>query len=129
MRIKHKVNVQIASDADMYNLLFAPDDTRSEVVIDAFARMASGLVKVAATTNEDLPLGDVTAIKGIFLKVDQECEVKLNGGTEIIQLRKPTTSSTVYARLFLEADISQVNINVPGADDLEGVYCVWGDTA
>jgi len=129
MRIKHKVNVRVAQDADMYNLLFGPDDTRSEVTIDAYARMSSGMVKVPMNTNENLPLGDVTAVKGIFLQVNQDAVIKLNGGTQEIQMRKPTTASTVYARLFLEGDINQVNIAAPVTADLEGVYCVWGDTA
>lgn len=129
MRIKHKVNVNIASDTDMKNLLFGPDDALSEVTIDAYARMASGLVHIAATENEDLPTGDVTAVKGIFLKVNQEVTVKINGGSEVFQMRKPTTSSSVYARLFFEGDITQVNITAPADADVEGVYCVWGDTA
>lgn len=129
MRIKHKVNVRIANDTDMYNLLFGPDDIRSEVTIDSYTRMSSGLIKVAMNTNENLPLGDVTAVKGIFLQVNQEAVIKLNGGTETIQMRKPSTSASVYARLFLEGDISQVNIAAPALADLEGIYCVWGDAA
>ena len=128
MRIKHKVRVQIAEDTAMKNLLFSADDSLSEVTIDAYVRCASGVIKVDMNTNEDLPLGDVGAVKGLYLRVDQEATVKLNGGTEILQLRKPSTSTSVYARLFFEGDITQVNITAPALADLNGVYCVWGAT-
>ena len=127
MRIKHKVNVRIANDADMYDLLIGPDDTRSEVTIDAYTRMTSCKLKVTATENEDVPLGDVDACKGIYLIVDQEVILKLNGGTEEFQVRKPTTSASVYARFFFEGDINQVNITA-GSDDALATFCVWGDT-
>lgn len=129
IRIKHKVNVRCAEDTDMKNLLFAPDDELSEVTIDAYVRQTSGKIAVSMNTNEDLPLGDVTAVKGIYLIVDKEAVITLNGGAETIQMRKPTTSATVYARLFLEADITQVNIAAPDTEDLVGTFCVWGDTA
>ena len=129
MRIKHKVNVKVASDTDMKNLLFAPDDVLSEVTIDAYARVASGLISIAQATNEDLPLGDVTAVKGVYFKVDQDVTIKLNGGTDIIQLRKASAGSTVYARFFIEADITQINITAPADADVTGVFCVWGDAA
>ena len=129
MRIKHKVNVRVASDTAMENLLFGPDDTLSEVTIDAYAKVASGLIKIAQNTNEDVPLGDVTAVKGIYLKVDQDVVVKLKGGAETIQLRKASSGASVYARLFLEADINQVNVAAPADADVTGVYCVWGDSA
>ena len=34
MRIKHKMNIRIADDTSMKNLLFAPDDELAEVVAD-----------------------------------------------------------------------------------------------
>lgn len=129
MRIKHKVNVRIADDADFKNFLFAPDDSLAEVVIDAYYRQVSGKFKIDLNTSEDLSLGDITAVKGIYIKVNKDCQVKLNGGTEIIQLRRPGSTTSDYAKLFLEADITQVNITAPTTEDMEGFYCAWGDTA
>lgn len=129
MRIKHKVNVRVGYDTDMNNLLFGPSDELSEVIIDAYSRVTSGLVRIAEDTTEDLPLGDVETVKGIYLKVNQDVQIVLNDGTDVIQLRKPTASTSVYARLFLEADITKVTITAPETLVVEGVYCVWGDSA
>ena len=127
MRIKHKVNVRIGDDSDMTDLLFAPDDTNAEVVIDGYERMVSGKLSIPLNTNEDVPLGDITAVKGIYIIVDQDVVVTLNGGAETIQLRKSGTESTVTAKLFLEADITQVNIAAPVLLDVVGTWCAWGD--
>lgn len=129
MRIKHKVNVRIADDADFKNYLFAPDDALSEVVIDAYYRQVSGKFKITANTNEDLSLGDIDAVKGIYIRVDKDAVVKLNSGTEEIQMRRSGTGTTDYAKLFLEADITAVNIAAPTTEDMTGMYCAWGDTA
>jgi hypothetical protein len=111
----------------MKDALFAPDDTLSEITIDSFLRQSSSKFTIAATTNEDLPLGDVTAIKGMYLQVDADCIVKLNGGTQEIQLRAQGTTSP-SAKLCIEADINQVNVTAAAAA-LNGTICVWGDTA
>jgi hypothetical protein len=126
LRVKHKVNVRIWESTSEKDVLFAPDDTLAEVSIDTWVRQNSGKVSVAVSDNEDLPLGDVTAVKGIYLKLDGEAQVKLNGSADAIQLRKGGSAS--YAKLFIECDISAVNIINPSADDvLNGTYCVWGD--
>lgn len=129
MRIKHKVNVRIADDADFKDFLFAPDDTLAEVIIDSYYRQSSGKFKIEMNTNEDISLGDITAVKGIYIRVNKDAQVTLNGGSEIIQLRRSGTTSSDYAKLFLEADITAVNIAAPTTEDLEGMFCAWGDTA
>jgi hypothetical protein len=134
MRIKHKVNVRIAEDADMNNLHFGPADTLSEVTIDAFVRTTSAKAVVAANTSEDLALGDISSIKGIYLFSDQPVVLKLNGGTEELQLQVPTTvgataTSPAVAKFFMEGDINQVNVTAPADDAANITYAVWGDTA
>jgi len=124
MRIRHKVNVRIFDDADMKDCLFGPDDALAEVNIDIFTKQTSGKFSVAAAANEDLALGDITAVKGIYLEADADFTFKLNGGSEIFQARKSTSS----AKVFLEADINQVNITAAAAV-LNGRYCVWGDVS
>jgi hypothetical protein len=125
IRIKHKVNVRIAEDPGMEDLLFSPDDTRAEVIIDSFDRQASGNLNITASTNEDVPLGDVDAVKGFYLKLSTDCTIVLNGGTDQLSISKPASSS--YAKVFIEMACTQINISVPAGDDLTGVYCVWGD--
>jgi hypothetical protein len=127
LRIKHKVNVRVFSDTALKNALFAPDDALSEKTIDTFVRHSSSTFTVAATLNENLPLGDITAVKGLYLEVYADCIVKLNGGTEEFQLKAQGTTSP-SAKLFFEGVITQVNVTA-GAAALSGVVCVWGDTA
>lgn len=126
MRIKHKVTVRIAEDTLMKNLLFGPDDVLSEITVDDYVRQVSGLIAITAAGSEDLPLGDVTAVKGLYLRTDSDCVLKLNGGIETIQMRVPTNGT--YAKLFIEADITGVNITADAGGDLSGMFCAWGDT-
>ena len=127
IRVKHKVNVRVYSDTAAKNALFAPSDDLSEKVIDSFLRQSSSNFVIAAAANEDLPLGDITAIKGVYIQVDADCIVKINGGSEEIQMRVQGATAP-SAKLFLEADINQVNITADAAA-LNGTICVWGDTA
>lgn len=128
MRVSHKMIVKIGDDADYKDLLFSTDPTLAETVADGFLRQASGRLNVAAAATEDVPFGDVDAVKALYLKVDADCIVKLNGGVEEIQLRKHDTVTTgTSAKLFLEADLSQVEITAPADSAVNAVYCVWGD--
>lgn len=126
MRIKHKVIVKIADDADMKDLLFSLDEQLSEVVIDAYTKVFSGKVTVALNTNENLSLGDIGAVKGIYLKVNKDCVVKLNTVTPGITLKRSGTLTSCFAKLFLEADITAINVAAPATEDTEVLYCVWG---
>ena len=105
MRIKHTVNPRIAEDADMENLLFGLNDVLAEITVDAYVRVISGKASVAESANEDLSLGDITAVKGFFLIADAECIIKLNGSSDEIQLRIGGTGTTnAKAKFFIEAD-------------------------
>lgn len=123
MRTKHKVYVKIADDADMKDGLFTPDDTLAEVILDVFHHQNSGTVHVAAGTTLTIPFGHVTAVKGCFLKLDNDCLLTLNDSTTDIQLRAQAS----YAKFFLEGDLSKVEITAPAEDSVEGFFCVWGD--
>lgn len=125
MRIKHKINVRIAVDDDMENLLFGLNDNLAEVTIDDYTQQSSGTINIPQATNEDLPLGDVDNIYGIWLEVDQTCDIKINGSNDVISLTVPTNGST--AKLAMEAAITSVNIAAPADADLSGKFCIWGE--
>jgi len=128
IRLKHKANVQIGETSAMKNLLFYGDDSLAEEVIDAYLHQHSGSLAIVASGTEALPSGDVTAIKGIFLKLDGEATVTINGADTPLQLRK--ASGANYCKLFIECDVTSVSItNSSSTEALAGVYCVWGDTA
>lgn len=126
IRVKHTVNVRVAEDANMDNLLFAPKADLAEVTVDSFDRVASGNFQVEADTTETLPTGDVAVVRGLYLRVDNDCLVNVNGlGT--FQMRRSSSGAGVVAKLFLEGEISSVTIKAPVTSPVHGVWCVWGD--
>jgi len=128
MRIKHKVRVQIARDTDMKNKQFHPDDTEAERVIDGYDGQVNGDLAIPQGTNEDLPTGDLTAIKGIYLEVDKDVKIKLNGGAEELDVATVADANGVTkAEFFLEATLTAVNVAAPASEDVSGVWCMWGN--
>ena len=127
VRIKHKCNVRIASDTDMKNILFGPDDTLSEVIIDTFTKHTSGNFTLLDSEDENLSLGDIDAVKGFYLYADNDVKLTINGGTAI-QMRQNTGTGT-RAKFFIEADITSINVeNDTAGETVTGVWCAWGDT-
>jgi hypothetical protein len=129
IRVKHRVWVHAYEDTAAKNKLFAPDAELAEVVSDGFDKQVSGAFSVAASGNENLNLGDITAVKGLWLKIDGEAKLKINGSSDEIQLRlEPDgTAGEDYAKFFIEADISSLNVANGSASVMTGVYCAWGD--
>ena len=129
IRIKHRVWVHAYEDTLGKNKLFAPDAELSEVVSDGFEKSTSGKISVAASGNENINLGDITAVKGLWLKLDGEAKLKINGSADEIQLRlEPAgVAGTSFAKFFIEADISSINIVNDSAAVIAGVFLAWGD--
>jgi hypothetical protein len=129
IRVKHRVWVNVAEDTLMKNKLFSPDAELSEVISDGFEKTTSGRISIAASGNENLNLGDITAVKGLWLKVDGAAKIKINGSSDEIQLRlEPDgVAGTDFAKFFIEADISSLNVANDSAVVMNGVWCVWGD--
>jgi hypothetical protein len=128
IRVKHKINVRVAEDTAMNNLLFAPKDDLAEVTIDAFDQMVNGTFFVDAGDTESLPLGDVVAAKGLYLRVDGDCKVDINGLGDINVVKASAATGTT-AKLALEAEISSVAITAPALVAVRGVWAIWGYSA
>ena len=127
IRVKHTVAPQISRDTDARQKMFYYDTAASAVVIDTFNKSASGDLSVAVSSTDTLPLGDIVSVKGLYLEVDADCLVRLNGSLDDIQLRAQS-GTIAKAKLFIEADITQVEVeNVDPTNVLTGVFCVWGD--
>ena len=130
IRIKHRVWVHAYEDTLGKDKLFAPDAELSEVISDGFDKSTSGKISVAASGNENINLGDITAVKGIWLKLDGEASLKINGSSDEIQLRlEPAgvAGGTAFAKFFIEADISSINVVNDSAAVISGSFCCWGD--
>jgi hypothetical protein len=126
MRVKHKVIVKVSDDADMKDLLFSTDEQLAEVVIDAWTKSFCGKVTVALNTTENLSLGDIGLVKGLYLKVNKDVVIKFNGSADSMTLKRAGSTTNHYAKLFLEAAITQVNIAAPVTEDASILYCIWG---
>ena len=128
MRLKLKPAILISGDADAKYRLFAPDENLVERWTDGWSKQFSGIAQVAATTTKLLSLGDVVVPKGLWLSASVDCLVKLNGATPALQLRRATIGGgDAKAALVVEADITSIEVTA-GADVVDIVYAVWGDT-
>jgi len=127
IRVKHKVRVQTYKETDETNGYYVPDDTSAEVILDSFDKQCNTNLAIAANDSELLGFGDVTLVKGIYLEVDVEATIKLNGSADALQLRKGNTLAATKAKFFFEGDITSVEVIAPTTEALTGEYVVWGD--
>jgi hypothetical protein len=118
--------VQIAEDSSGTGKTYYPT-TKSQSSAGFDNQMNSSL-QIAAAGSQSLTFGDVTAVKGFYLEVNQDCLVTINGGTPIQLRRHPTATTTTKARFVIEADISSILVdNAAGVTELTGQYVAWGD--
>lgn len=127
MRVRHRVVLTITKDADGKIKRFAPDDTLSEVVLDGFTKYTSGDFSVETEADELLSLGDITAVRGVYLEASADCTLEINGG-DAITLR--IGKDDALAKVFMEADITSLRVGNPSETTvLTGTYALWGDEA
>jgi len=129
IRVKHKLVVQNSSDEDAYEKLFyLEDNSGREVVIDGFDQQANSTLRIPASGSQSLGFGDVTDVRGLYLEVNRDCYLRLNGSIDNIPLKLPPGITAAKAKLFMEADLNAIVIeNLDTVNALIGVYCVWGD--
>lgn len=126
MRIKHSILLDIGLDADMKDLVFQTDDTLAQVVIDGYTKVNVATIAVIAGATEAVPLGDVAVLRGMYLKADQDCVLKLNGGIESISLKRAAAGTNDRAKFFAEMSMTGATITA-GATAVNVVCVVWGD--
>lgn len=126
MRIVHELIMNLSQDEAGVQVHFKRTEGVSRVIIDTYEKQHGGDFKVLAAQNKLLGLGDVTSpAKGLYLEVDADCDVKLNGSVDAIQIRgAPTT--TKRRKMFLEGDISSIEVTAL-AKDVNGSFVIWGD--
>jgi len=126
MRLKHTVQIQLSQDTEQRRKLYS-DDVASVAQTDTtgYARQANSMLNIEPSGIETLSFGDVTLVRGLYLEVDKEARVRLNGATDPLQMR--IAADAAVAKLFLECEITEVTVENPAEDSLTGVYVVWGD--
>jgi hypothetical protein len=123
MRLKHTVQVQLTQDAAGKRKLYSDDATSATTDTQAWTAMASGSFSINPAATEPLAFGDVGLVRGVYLEMDQEGTVQVNGGTPL-QLRK--AADAPKAKLFLEAELTQIAVSNPSTSVLTGVFVLWG---
>src|SRR3990167_25037 len=122
MRIKHKIIISITDDTEGKDKLFDLDEELAEIDTEAFAKCVSGRFEIAASSNENLSFGDVSDVRAVYVKADNDFNVKFNGGTEVFNIKRASTSHP--AKMFLEIDTTAVNLVNPSATAaLKGTWC------
>ena len=125
IRVRHTVAARTSRDTDFKKAMWDPEVELAEVVLDTFEKQANSNLSVPATTKEELSFGDVEAVKGIYLELLAAGKVYINSSLDAIEMTPGATGQP--AKLFLEANISKVEVENEAATALEGVYLVWGD--
>jgi hypothetical protein len=128
IRVDHTVAPQISRDTNQKLRLFFPDLASEAVSIDQFETAANSVLSLAPLAVEALGFGDITDVRGMYLEVNQNCSLKLNGAVDAIPVKLAPNASK--AKVFLEADINQIQVeNLSTTEVLSGVYVLWGDPA
>lgn len=129
MRVKHKVWVNTARDSSMKDLVYGPSEDSRLVQTDSYEQWGGGSFTIAAAANEDLNLGDVDAVRGIYLEAAGDLEITLNGSDTPLTLHRPDSQVGTVAKLFAEAEIDTVNVANPGTAAVSGHFHVYGDAS
>lgn len=126
MRIKHAIVIKISDDAAGKDVLFETDSTLAESTIDSYAHSVSGRLTIPLNTTLAMSFDSLTAVRGIYLKVNQNCSVSINGGTAIVMALADALTTT-RAKLFFEGVITSVSVISPVLLPVEVSYCFYGD--
>lgn len=126
IRVDHTVAPQISRDANQKLRLFFPDLSSEAISIDQFETAANSVLSVGPSAAQALTFGDVVDVRGLYLEVNQDCNLKLNGAVDAIPVKLAPNASK--AKVFIEADINQIQVeNLNATEVLSGVYVLWGD--
>lgn len=128
MRIVHELLLHITQDNAQLQTHFQRAQTASRITIDTYTKHTSGDFSVADTETEQLTIGNVASpAKGLYLETNADCDVTINGTLGPIQMRKATNAS--FAKLFLECDITSIEVEASQGSAVQGTYVVWGEVA
>lgn len=128
IRVDHSILLDITRDTGQKRCLFGEDADEAQRILDQNDAQSSNTLAIPASTTETLSFGDVGAPAGLYLEVNQAVNVYLNGSADPIALvpQVATNRNDQVAKLFLEATITQVDVENTNLTEMTGVYAVWG---
>ena len=126
IRVVHKLLIQISGDTGQKQKRFFTEDDASIITdVATFDRQAGSDINIPDAATEVLNFGDVTAVRGLYLEVDQPCSLRLNGGNETLPIILAPTAAK--AKVFLEMTLTGASLQNASGNTLNGSYVVWGD--
>lgn len=125
VRVVHDLDVKILRGANSKRSLINRKSSTTNRTIDGYDAADTKTINIPAATQETILLGDVEAVRGLYIEVSAACTVFLNGSSDGIDL-VPAGGVNDSAKLFLEASLTSLAINNPGVSDLTGIVAVWG---
>lgn len=129
LRLVHELILKLSEDEAGKRVLFERQASDSKVTFDKWFRHNSSTFTVADTTQLSLSLGDITSpARGAYLEVDANCDIRLNGSVDPLQVRRQA-DETAPSKIFLNANISAIEVDASQAVEVNGIYVVWGDEA
>lgn len=126
MRVTSQLLVTVVEDSK--NGLFRLDGT---YYADGPKQASNGRAVVAAGDTFEVPFGSVVTGEGFCLQASADCDVTLNGETEL-QLRRPYVTASErapVARMYFEGNVSSISVEVLGTSPAIVTFGVWGDSA
>lgn len=129
MRVRYKVAISASLDDDEKQCHFSrPDSTLSEV-IETHDLVSSGVLELAAAEADvPLPLGDVVGGRVLYVEVNGDTTIKLDGQATGHKLGAPTTGTK--AKLLLRSEFTSAPlITNNGASAVTVAYMIAGTKA
>lgn len=129
MRVQHSVSLVISDDtAQKIKQFDHADSQQIKTVTDAFTHNNCGILTIAAAATESIPFADVADARGMYLEVDGDCTVQVNGGAEDRLMKvDPAGGATAKARMLTEEALTAATVENTGTAVLKVIYAVWGD--
>lgn len=128
MRLVHREVVQIGDDA---SLTQKSCDIDLKEIIDNYTRTTGRTITALAASASDqaLPLGLITTVKFIWMRVSAAVTVKFNGAASTAQRLVPGPQAGGKATLMWEGDnITSILLGNPSTAAAVAVeYCLAGD--
>ncbi len=126
---KHELVIDVANDSGGKLKEFERPRDGSRVNLNGiWQKIHGGLFTVPINTTESLGLGDVPSpAKAVYIEVDNDCDITLNGLASPVQVRRVTGQDSLPSKLFMEVDIASIQVKALGTKPVNGTYRVWGD--
>jgi len=126
IRVRHNVLVQISGDTSAKDKRYYPET--QDTIVDTMDRSSTKEIQVAGLASEVMNLHDIAAVKGMYLEVDGDIDLTIDGSATPVQLRKASTVTGTKARFFMEGAITSLTLdNTANATAVNGVLVLWGD--